>query len=46
MSESEREREREELLERFGPGIVDLMQGVKRRRGEPVWISALPGAAD
>ncbi|KAG8955426.1 hypothetical protein FRC04_008777 [Tulasnella sp. 424] len=32
MSDSEREREREDLIERFGPGIVDLMQRVKRRR--------------
>lgn len=41
MSDSEREREREEIIERFGPGIVELMQRVKRRRGRPVWVSVL-----
>ncbi|KAG8994192.1 hypothetical protein FRB90_000512 [Tulasnella sp. 427] len=36
MSESEREREREDIIERFGPEILDLMQRIKRRRDAAV----------
>lgn len=33
MTDTEREEERQQVIERFGPGIIDLINKAKRRRG-------------